>query len=156
MTPAISELKSLKTPHKVHRYTSTKKKGFGEEAARELGVDPALVFKTLVVELDGSEAVIAVIPVLDRLNMKAIRQATGSNHAQMADQTFAEQKTGYRIGGISPLGQRKKHATLVSRKALERPSIFVSAGRRGIDIELDPNDLIAICSAKVLDLTSDG
>lgn len=119
---------------------------WGEEAAQALGADPRRVFKTLVVSVDGALAV-AVVPVSSSLALKAVAAAAGGKRAELADPAAAERTTGYVLGGISPLGQRKRLRTVVDASAGDHETVFVSAGRRGLEIELSPADLIALTSA---------
>ncbi|GAA2043312.1 Cys-tRNA(Pro) deacylase [Streptomyces carpaticus] len=119
---------------------------FGEEAASALGNDPRRVFKTLVAEVDGTLTV-AVVPVAGSLDLKALAAAVGGKRAVMADPAAAERTTGYVRGGISPLGQRKRLRTVLDASAADHGTVFVSAGRRGLEIELAPADLVALTSA---------
>lgn len=116
---------------------------YGEEAAELLGVDPARVFKTLLASLDG-RLVVGVVPVTGRLDLKALARALNGSRAVMAEVAAAERATGYVVGGISPLGQRRPHPTVVDATALDHATILVSGGRRGLDLELAPADLVAI------------
>ena len=120
--------------------------GYGLEAATALGVDPARVLKTLVVSVDRALAV-GVVPVAGTLDLKAMARALGASRATMADVAVAERATGYVVGGISPVGQRRAHRTVVDVSALDHATVLVSGGRRGLDVELDPADLVAITSA---------
>jgi Cys-tRNA(Pro)/Cys-tRNA(Cys) deacylase len=120
--------------------------GYGVEAAGALGVDTRRVFKTLVAEVDGTLTV-AVVPVAGQLDLKALAAAVGGKRARMADPVAAERATGYVVGGISPLGQRRRLPTVVDRSALDHESVLVSAGRRGLDVELSPHDLVRLTSA---------
>ncbi|MGK5530339.1 Cys-tRNA(Pro) deacylase [Streptomyces sp. URMC 129] len=119
---------------------------YGEEAARALGTDPARVFKTLVTDVDGALTV-AVVPVSASLGLKALAAAASGKRAAMADPAAAERATGYVLGGISPLGQRRRLPTVVDSSATAHATVFVSAGRRGLEIEVPPADLIALTSA---------
>lgn len=121
-------------------------RGYGEEAAEALGVDPRRIFKTLVVDVDG-RLVVAVVPVAARLDLKALAAAVGGKRAAMADAGRVERSSGYVVGGISPLGQRTTLATVVDATALDLPSVYVSAGRRGLQVELAPADLLAVTRA---------
>jgi Cys-tRNA(Pro)/Cys-tRNA(Cys) deacylase len=120
---------------------------FGAEAGDALGVDAARVFKTLVAEVDGALWV-AVVPVPAHLDLKAMAAAAGGKRATMADPAQAERSSGYVVGGISPLGQRRPLPTLVDASARQHPTIFVSGGRRGLDLELAPDDLVRLTSAR--------
>lgn len=119
---------------------------FGEEAAAALGLREEQVFKTLVVSVDGDLAV-AIVPVADRLDLKAIAAAVGGKKASLADPTLAERRTGYVVGGISPVGQKTRIRTVLDASASDHPTIFVSGGRRGFDIELSPVDLARVTEA---------
>jgi len=121
---------------------------FGLEAAEALGVSPERVFKTLLADVDGALTV-AIVPVSGQLDLKALARAVGGRKAVMADPTAVERATGYVVGGISPVGQRRAHPAVLDASALEHASILVSGGRRGLDIELAPTDLVAITSAIV-------
>lgn len=119
---------------------------FGGEAAAALGVAPERVFKTLMVCVDGALAV-AVVPVSGLLDLKALARALGGRRAEMADPAAAERATGYVVGGISPVGQKRRHQTVVDESARHHPTILVSGGRRGLDLELTGADLLAITGA---------
>jgi Cys-tRNA(Pro)/Cys-tRNA(Cys) deacylase len=119
---------------------------YGLEAATALGKDPRTVFKTLVALVDGALTV-AVVPVDARLDLKALAAACGGKRADMADPAAAERATGYVVGGISPLGQRRRLATVVDASALAFDAVLVSAGRRGLDVELSPADLVRLTGA---------
>ena len=130
-------------PFRVHEYEhDPQAESYGLEAAGKLGVDARRVFKTLVVEIDGRPAV-AIVPVPARLDVKAL-----GKRAAMADRGTAERATGYVLGGISPLGQRRRLPTYLDASALEYETIHVSAGRRGVEIELAPADLVALTGAE--------
>jgi Cys-tRNA(Pro)/Cys-tRNA(Cys) deacylase len=118
------------------------------EAAEALGLDPATVFKTLVAEVDGKLAV-AIVPVERQLDLKALAAGVGAKKAAMADVKQAERTTGYVAGGISPLGQRRALPTVVDASALDHETIHVSAGRRGLELELAPADLVELTGARV-------
>jgi Cys-tRNA(Pro)/Cys-tRNA(Cys) deacylase len=119
---------------------------YGLEAAEALGVDAARVFKTLMAEVDG-RLVVGVVPVTGHLDLKALARAVGGRKAQMADPAAAERATGYVVGGISPVGQKRPHPTVVDESALEHPTVLVSGGRRGLDVELSPTDLVSVTDA---------
>lgn len=114
---------------------------YGEEAASALGVEPGRVFKTLLADVDG-RLVVGVVPVSAQLDLKALAAAAGGKKAAMADPATAERATGYVIGGISPLGQKRRHPTVVDESAAEHGTVFVSGGKRGLEIELAPADLV--------------
>ncbi|WP_300405159.1 Cys-tRNA(Pro) deacylase [Nocardioides sp.] len=121
---------------------------FGLEAAEALGVPPERVFKTLLADVDGALTV-AIVPVSGQLDLKALARAVGGRKAVLADPAAAERATGYVVGGISPVGQRRAHPAVLDTSALDHASVLVSGGRRGLDIELAPTDLVAITSAIV-------
>jgi Cys-tRNA(Pro)/Cys-tRNA(Cys) deacylase len=142
MTPGINILKKNKIVHKVHGYDHDPlSESYGLEAAEKLGASEARVFKTLVVSLDNKELAVGVIPVSSMLNMKLIAKAAGVKKAAMASQSDVERSTGYMLGGVSPLGQKKQLKTFLDSSAENYSTIFVSAGRRGLEIELSPGDL---------------
>lgn len=142
MTPATNTLKKQNVPHTVHEYSHDESaESYGLEAAEKMGVQPEKVFKTLVVSLDAKELAVAVIPVSSKLSMKRIAKATGAKKAAMADRSDVERSTGYVLGGVSPLGQKKRLRTVIDSSAKHYTTIYVSAGRRGLEIELSPEDL---------------
>jgi Cys-tRNA(Pro)/Cys-tRNA(Cys) deacylase len=142
-------LNRRKVAHRVHAYThDPKAASYGAEAAAALGVAPERCFKTLIAEVEG-ELTVAVVPVSGSLDLKALAQAVDAKRAAMADPALAERTTGYVRGGISPLGQRKSLATVLDESALQHETIYVSAGRRGLEIELAPADLVDLTGATV-------
>ncbi|MET9642967.1 Cys-tRNA(Pro) deacylase [Streptomyces syringium] len=146
-TPAIVALEKAGTVFSVRAYEhDPAAPSYGEEAAEALGVDPSRVFKTLVADVDGVLTV-AVVPVSGSLDLKALAAAVGGKRAAMADPAAAERTTGYVRGGISPLGQRKRLPTALDASAGAYPTICVSAGRRGLEVELSPDDLAALTGA---------
>ncbi|WP_069172400.1 Cys-tRNA(Pro) deacylase [Streptomyces griseus] len=146
-TPATVALTAAGTPFTVHSYDhDPSSPSYGEEAAEALGVAPDRVFKTLVADVDG-ELVVAVVPVAGSLDLKALASAVGGKRAAMADPAAAERTTGYVRGGISPLGQRKRLRTVLDASADTHPTICVSAGRRGLEVELTPTDLATLTQA---------
>ncbi|MBM9613982.1 Cys-tRNA(Pro) deacylase [Desulfobulbus rhabdoformis] len=148
MTPAIKLAQKKKIPYTIHEYIHDPKvTSYGLEAAEKIGVDPACVFKTLVVTLDGQQLAVGVVPVEGMLNMKRMAKAAGAKKAAMAEKTAVERATGYILGGVSPLAQKKRLATVIDASAQKFPTIFVSGGRRGLDIELSPKDLQQLVSA---------
>ncbi|MFC5728455.1 MULTISPECIES: Cys-tRNA(Pro) deacylase [Nocardioides] len=147
-TPATTALTAAGVAFTVHEYDhDPRSESYGEEAARALGIDPARVFKTLFAEVDG-RLVVGVVPVTGQLDLKALARAVEGRRASMADPRVAERATGYVVGGISPLGQRKPHPTVVDESALAHPTVFVSAGRRGMEVELAPGDLVRLTDAR--------
>ncbi|MFF5917003.1 Cys-tRNA(Pro) deacylase [Streptomyces flavochromogenes] len=148
-TPATVALTAAGTPFTLHAYEhDPASPSYGEEAAEALGVSPDRVFKTLVADVDG-ELTVAVVPVAGQLDLKALASAVGGKRAAMADPAAAERTTGYVRGGISPLGQRKRLRTVLDASASDHASICISAGRRGLEVELSPADLAALTSAVV-------
>ncbi|MFI5956587.1 Cys-tRNA(Pro) deacylase [Cryptosporangium sp. NPDC051539] len=148
-TPATQALTKAKAAFTVHEYEHDPASGsYGEEAARALGVPAGRVFKTLVAQIDGALHV-AVVPVTGELDLKALASAVGKKRAAMADPALAERTTGYVRGGISPLGQRKRLPTVVDASAESYDTVFVSAGRRGLEVEVAPADLTRLTGATV-------
>ena len=147
-TPATVALTAAGVPFSVHAYVHdpTTASSYGEEAAQAMGVPAERVFKTLVADVDGALTV-AVVPVSGALDLKALATAVGGKRAAMADPAAAERTTGYVLGGISPLGQRKRLRTVVDASALDHPTVFVSAGRRGLEVELSGADLVRLTDA---------
>ncbi|MFF0285879.1 Cys-tRNA(Pro) deacylase [Streptomyces sp. NPDC005262] len=146
-TPATVALTAAGTPFTTHAYDhDPASPSYGEEAAEALGVSPDRVFKTLVADVDGNLTV-AVVPVAGSLDLKALASAVGGKRAAMADPAAAERTTGYVRGGISPLGQRKPLPTVLDASARTHETICVSAGRRGLEVELSPADLASLTGA---------
>ncbi|MFG3084474.1 Cys-tRNA(Pro) deacylase [Streptomyces parvulus] len=146
-TPATVALAAAGVAFTVHAYEhDPAHPSYGEEAAEAMGVSPDRVFKTLVADVDGALTV-AVVPVAGRLDLKTLAAAVGGKRAAMADPALAERTTGYVRGGISPLGQRKRLATVLDASASEHATICVSAGRRGLEVELAPADLAGLTGA---------
>jgi Cys-tRNA(Pro)/Cys-tRNA(Cys) deacylase len=148
-TPATVALEKAGITFTVHAYDhDPRSASYGLEAADALGLDPDAVFKTLLAEVDG-ELVVAVVPVSGQLDLKALASAVGGKRAAMADPAVAERTTGYVVGGISPIGQRRRLRTVVDESASARPAVYVSGGRRGVDLGLDPADLVRVLDAQV-------
>ena len=146
-TPATVALNRAGVAHTLHPYAhDDATTAYGEEAAAALGVDPARLFKTLLADV-GGELVVAVVPVALRLDLKALAALLGVKRAAMADPAAATRSTGYVLGGISPLGQRTRLRTVVDDSAAHHASVYVSAGRRGLQVELAPADLVAVTGA---------
>ena len=141
-TPAIAAAEKAGILFSVHEYDHDPGAAYGLEAAEKLGIDPARVFKTLVASVDG-RLLVAIVPVAAQLDLRSL-----GKRAAMADQAEAERATGYVAGGISPLGQRRRLPTVLDESALEHETIHVSAGRRGLEIELAPGDLVALTAAE--------
>jgi Cys-tRNA(Pro)/Cys-tRNA(Cys) deacylase len=147
-TPAVNVLVRAKVPHTLHSYDPEhpSDQGHGDAAVAALGADPRQVFKTLVARVDGALTV-ALVPVSGTLDLKALAAAVGGRKAVMAEPADAERTTGYVLGGISPLGQRKALPTVVDASAMDFGTVMVSAGRRGLQVELAPADLVRLTKA---------
>jgi Cys-tRNA(Pro)/Cys-tRNA(Cys) deacylase len=153
-TAALTLLRDEGVAHTVRSYPHDPgAESYGMEAAEKLGVEPDRVFKTLVTKVDGI-ATVAVVPVTTQLDLKSLARVVGGKHAQMADPAVAARLTGYVVGGISPLGQKRQLATVIDDSALLWDTVLVSAGRRGVDVELAPEDLIRLTHATVADISS--
>lgn len=147
MTPAIIEAKKQKIEFKIHQYShDPDHSSFGMEAAESLGIDAARVFKTLVLQLDNGTLTVGIVPVSGQLNMKQLAKAAGGKKAALAEASLVQRTTGYVLGGVSPLGQKKKLPTIIDASATNHETIFISGGRRGLDIELSPGDLCRLTS----------
>ncbi|MCD5984716.1 MULTISPECIES: Cys-tRNA(Pro) deacylase [Pseudomonas] len=148
MTPALDLLKKVRAEHRIHSYEhDPKAASYGLEAAEKLGLEPARVFKTLLASTEKGELLVAVVPVVGTLDLKALAQAAGVKKTEMADPAAAQRSTGYLLGGISPLGQKKRLRTFIDETAVPFETIFVSAGRRGLEVELSAQVLAAHTSA---------
>lgn len=139
MTPALDLLKKVRAEHRIHSYEhDPKAASYGLEAAETLGLEPAQVFKTLLASTEKGELLVAVVPVVGTLDLKALANAAKAKKAEMADPAAAQRSTGYLLGGISPLGQKKRLRTFIDQSAEAFATIYVSAGRRGLEVELSP------------------
>jgi Cys-tRNA(Pro)/Cys-tRNA(Cys) deacylase len=148
-TPATALLARQRIAHTVHTYShDPRHPSYGLEASGALGVPPERVLKTLVAEVDG-KLTVGVVPVAGQLDLKALASAAGGKKAAMADAAAAERATGYVTGGISPLGQRRRLPVVVDASAMAFPTVFCSGGRRGLEIELAPADLVRAAAAVV-------
>lgn len=148
-TPAIALLIKQKVRHALRSYdVPADTPNYGAVVAEAIGAEPARVFKTLIAEVDG-KLTVAIVPVTGEVDLKALAIAAGGKKGALADRDLAEKTTGYVRGGISPLGQRKRLPTVLDDSALSAESIFVSAGKRGLQVELDPADLIRLTGATV-------
>ncbi|MCT8165873.1 MULTISPECIES: Cys-tRNA(Pro) deacylase [unclassified Pseudomonas] len=137
MTPALDLLKKVRAKHRVRSYEhDPKSASYGLEAAEKLGLDPRQVFKTLLAASEKGELLVAVVPVGGTLDLKALAQAAGVKKCEMADPMAAQRATGYLVGGISPLGQKKRLRTFIDQSSQDFSTIHVSAGRRGLEVEL--------------------
>ncbi len=146
MTPAIKLACKAGIAHRIHQYDhDPAAASYGLEAVDKLGLTAAQVFKTLVAELPGGELVVAVLPVAGKLNLKRLAAAAGAKKAVMAKAAAVERSSGYVLGGVSPLAQKKALRSFIDSSAEGLSSVFVSAGRRGLEIELSPVDLQALC-----------
>ena len=159
MTPAIEALKKAGILYKLHEYShDAQVASYGEEAANCLNVEAERIFKTLVISGDVSDnskqLAIAIVPVSHQLDLKAVSKSLKTKKTCMADVTAAQNATGYILGGISPLGQKKRLPFRLDSSAESYETIYVSAGRRGLEIELSPLDLIKLCNADTADITA--
>lgn len=149
MTPAINLLKKNKIKFDIHKYDhDPANTDFGKEAVEKLNLDSDRVFKTLLTQLTPKEFVVCVIPVSKMLSLKDVASTFSVKKAQMANKDEAQKVTGYLLGGISPLGQKKRLKTVIEKSAFDFETIYISGGKRGLDIELNPNDLKKLLSAK--------
>lgn len=149
MTPALDLLKKNRIEHRVHSYEhDPKAASYGLEASEKLGLDAARVFKTLLASSEKGELLVAVVPVAGTLDLKALAAAAGIKKAEMADPAAAQRSTGYLLGGISPLGQKKRLRTFIDDSAQPFETVFVSAGRRGLEVELSAAALAEQTQAK--------
>ncbi|MES1928706.1 ybak/ebsc protein [Salinisphaera dokdonensis CL-ES53] len=149
MTPATRLLDQHAVDYRLHSYQHTAANSdYGIDASAQLGVPADRVFKTLVAELDSHELVVAIVPVSGRLHMKSLANAAGAKKAFMAERTKVEKTTGYVLGGVSPLGQKKALATFIDASAHAFETIFISGGRRGLEIELAPDDLAKLTGGR--------
>lgn len=152
-TPATRALDMRGVRYQVHAFThDARVNDYGDEAITALGVPGERVFKTLIVRADGREAV-AILPVPRRMQLRKVAAALGAKQAELADPVVAERKTGYVLGGISPFGQRSRLPMVIDASVLDGDTVFVSGGRRGVDIELQSTDLVSACSAVVTSIT---
>jgi Cys-tRNA(Pro)/Cys-tRNA(Cys) deacylase len=154
-TPATVALARAGIAFTVHAYEhDPRAAAYGLEAADKLGLDPDRVFKTLLASVDG-DLVVGIVPVALQLDLKALAHAVGGKRADMADPAVAERKTGYVVGGISPIGQKTALPTVLDESAILCETIFVSGGRRGLDLELAPDDLIAVTGGRYAPIARD-
>ena len=145
MTPAIDQLTNLGVHHNVHAYAhDSKVASYGMEAADKLGVAPQRVFKTLVVDAGNKALAVAVLPVDQQLNLKLMAKAIGAKKVVMANPAAVSRSSGYVLGGVSPVGQKRALTTVIDQRARVHESIYVSAGRRGLEVELTAGDLAMV------------
>ncbi|MEZ5224466.1 MAG: Cys-tRNA(Pro) deacylase [Ilumatobacteraceae bacterium] len=154
MTPAVSELQRAAVTFVLHEFDhDPSERNYGLEAARALGVDPDRVFKTLLADVtpvrDGVARVVGIVPVTTQLSLKELAGAVGAKRAEMCAPDIAERSTGYVVGGISPFGQKRRIPTVIDETSELSATIFVSGGRRGLDLEVAPGDLIRLLDAVV-------
>lgn len=155
MTPAIKLLKKNKVSFRVHEYTHDPDcESYGLEAAQKLGVPENRVFKTLVAALDDRQLAVAVVPVSSKLSTKLLARALGIKKVVMADKPAVERTTGYILGGVSPLGQKKRLRTIIDNTARQFATIYISAGRRGLDIEMSAEDLKRMTGGEFSDISA--
>ena len=148
MTPAINQLKALGINHNLHEYVhDASAASYGLEAADKLGVEATRVFKTLVVDAGNNTLAVAVLPVDKQLNLKCMAKAIGAKKVAMANPAAVSRSSGYVLGGVSPVGQKRLLITVIDKSALAHDSIFVSGGQRGLEIELAANDLANVTKA---------
>ena len=153
MTPAINVARKANIAHTIHEYAhDATSESYGLEAAEKLGVSEERVFKTLVVSLANNELAVGVLPVSSMLSMKLMAKAVGAKKASMASHAEVERSTGYVLGGVSPLGQKKRLKTIIDASAQQYSTVFVSAGRRGLDMELSPDCLRQLVSGAFAEL----
>jgi Cys-tRNA(Pro)/Cys-tRNA(Cys) deacylase len=152
MTPAVEALKKSGVAHRVHRYAVAGNEDltYGEAVAAAIGADPASVFKTLIAQLSTGELVVAIVPVTSTLDLRALAAAAQAKSAEMAKPALAERTTGYVTGGISPFGQRKSLRTFVDGSAGRFDAVYVSAGRRGLQVSVATRDLLRCCGASTV------
>lgn len=153
MTPAVNVAKKLKIDHIVHDYHhDAAAESYGLDAAEKLKVAPERVFKTLIVLLDNNELIVGIVPVTQKLSVKLIAKVMGGKKAVMAAKLVLERTTGYVLGGVSPLGQKTRLRTVFDASSMQFETIFVSAGRRGLEIELSPKDLKVLTNSVMADI----
>lgn len=154
-TPATKVLDALKIPYALHTYEyDPAAKQIGVQAALELGVDPEVVLKTLMLEVDGKAACV-LVPSNSEVSMKKVAAVFGAKHAKMMLPAEAEKQTGYKVGGISPLGRRRSSPVAVDESALQHAKVFLNGGQRGLQICIAPKDLVLALAAEVADLLAD-
>jgi Cys-tRNA(Pro)/Cys-tRNA(Cys) deacylase len=155
-TPAIVALDAAGVNYQLHEFDADPaRRGFGQAAAEALGVELERVFKTLIATVDDHHYVVAVVPVSGQLSLKELAAAVRGKRAEMCPADIAERITGYVVGGISPFGQKRTLATVIDETCVLFDTIFVSGGRRGLDIELAPDDLVTVLAAILAPIGTD-
>jgi len=157
-TPALDILTAAGVAFTVHEYDHTASDHFGDETVAALGVTGERVFKTLIASITMSgkpELVVGIVPVSGQMDLKALAAAVGAKRADMADPAAAQRSSGYVVGGISPLGQRRRLRTVVDASAVTYETVLVSGGRRGLQVELAPADLVRLTDGKVAEIGRD-
>lgn len=156
MTPGVKQLQKLTVAYKLHQYQhDVNCKSYGLEAAEKLNVNAETVFKTLVVDVDNSFLAVAIVPVIKQLSLKKLAKALHAKKIKIADANKVQNSTGYVLGGVSPLGQKKTLVTVLDESAVALNTIFVSGGKRGLEIELTPENLVLSLQATYADITSE-
>jgi len=154
MTPAVKQIENEKINYQLHQYLhDANAKSFGEEAAEKLNVNSIQVFKTLVVITDCQQLAVAIVPVIAQLNLKLMAKALKVKKVKMAEAKKVEASTGYVLGGVSPLGQKRKLITIVDNSSKNFDTIYVSGGKRGLEIELNANDLAKLTQGSFAEIT---
>lgn len=155
MTPAIVLLEKQSVSHAVHSYShDPRAASYGLEAAEKLGLPAERVFKTLLTSTEAGELLVAVLPVCTQLNLKALAASAKVKKIEMADPMRAQRSSGYLVGGISPLAQKKALRTFIDRSAAEHATIYISAGRRGLEVELNANDLLKLTAGQFAEIAN--
>jgi Cys-tRNA(Pro)/Cys-tRNA(Cys) deacylase len=155
MTPAIIQLDKLSVPYQLHQYQHDAScKSFGLEAVEKLGVTEEQVYKTLVVDVDNTYLAVAIIPVAQSLNLKKMAKALNAKKVKMADTNKVKNSTGYVLGGVSPIGQKKTLKTLLDSSAATLKTLYISGGKRGLEIELSPKHLALSLQANYAEITN--
>lgn len=154
MTPAVTQLRKLNISHNIHQYLHEPlAPSFGLEAVDKLGVAAELVFKTLVVEVEQGSLAVAIVPVVSKLSLKKLAKVLNEKKVKMADADKVQNSTGYVLGGVSPLGQKRSLLTIIDTSAEHLNTLFVSGGKRGLELELNPSDLASILTARFADIS---
>jgi len=154
VTPAVKALDTAQVPYRLLAYDAVQGHDLGMAAAHALALEPTEVFKTLVAELDGRTLVVAVIPVASKLSLKKLARAANARSARLADVRQVERATGYVTGGISPIGQKKRLATYLASECSDLTQMYISAGKRGLEIAINPADLVRVSDATLCELSS--